>query len=120
MNDNVSHGRGGAGNLVPDDTPYADGEIVREGPTGDQGDGAYSAGRGGAGNIDSPKVKPTKPGSTHDNDVIPETAVHEAGSEHQNYHVGRGGEGNAHHDPDSTATHKGLADKLKDKIFGKK
>ena len=76
--------------------------------------------RGGAGNIDSPKVKPTKPGSTHDSDVIPETAVHEAGSEHQTYHVGRGGEGNAHHDPDSTATHKGLADKLKDKIFGKK
>lgn len=46
--------------------------------------------------------------------------MHEAGSEHQNYHVGRGGEGNVHHDPDTGTTHKGLADKLKDKMFGKK
>ena len=62
--ENVSHGRGGkpallkvpsnpihvdletkgVGNINPDDTPYTDGEIVREGPTGDQGDGAYSVG----------------------------------------------------------------------------
>ena len=40
----VSHGRGGAGNIAPDENTYADGEIVREGPLGDQGDGAYSSG----------------------------------------------------------------------------
>lgn len=40
----VSHGRGGAGNIAPDETRYTDGEIVREGPVGDQGDGAYSTG----------------------------------------------------------------------------
>ena len=40
----ISHGRGGAGNITPDETPYADGGIVREGPLGDQGDGSYSAG----------------------------------------------------------------------------
>lgn len=43
----VSHGRGGAGNINPDDTPYVDGEVVREGVVGSHGDGAYSAGRGG-------------------------------------------------------------------------
>ncbi len=40
----ASTGRGGAGNIGPDDKIYTDGEIVREGPVGDQGDGAYSAG----------------------------------------------------------------------------
>lgn len=40
----VSHGRGGAGNITPDDTTYVDGEIVR---TGDEGT-AVSTGRGGA------------------------------------------------------------------------
>jgi hypothetical protein len=40
----VSHGRGGAGNIEPDSQIYTDGEIVREGPVGDQGDGAYSTG----------------------------------------------------------------------------
>ena len=74
--------------------------------------------RGGAGNIDSPHVKPTKAGSAHDSDVIPEPAMHQAGTEHQNYHVGRGGEGNVHHEQGDTA-HKGLADKLKEKIFKK-
>lgn len=43
----VSHGRGGAGNINPDDTVYVDGEVVREGMIGSHGDGAYSAGRGG-------------------------------------------------------------------------
>ncbi|KFY46733.1 hypothetical protein V495_02280, partial [Pseudogymnoascus sp. VKM F-4514 (FW-929)] len=52
--ESISHGRGGAGNIGADDTPYADGEIVREGPAGDHGDGAYSSGRGGAANIGSP------------------------------------------------------------------
>lgn len=39
----VSHGRGGAGNITPDDTQYADAEIVR---TADEGTGV-STGRGG-------------------------------------------------------------------------
>jgi hypothetical protein len=34
----------GQGNIGADPTPYVDGEIVRSGPVGDQGDGAYSAG----------------------------------------------------------------------------
>lgn len=40
----VSHGRGGQGNIGADPTQYVDAGIVREGPYGDQGDGAYSAG----------------------------------------------------------------------------
>lgn len=47
MTAEVSHGRGGAGNINPDDTPYVDGEVVREGVIGSHGDGVYSAGRGG-------------------------------------------------------------------------
>lgn len=43
----VSHGRGGAGNINPDDTQYVDGEIVRQGDIGTHNDGAYSTGRGG-------------------------------------------------------------------------
>jgi hypothetical protein len=43
----VSHGRGGAGNINPDDTKYIDGEIVRQGAEGTHGDGVYSTGRGG-------------------------------------------------------------------------
>lgn len=43
----VSHGRGGAGNINPDDTKYIDGEIVRAGTPGSQGAGAFSTGRGG-------------------------------------------------------------------------
>ncbi|RVX75641.1 hypothetical protein B0A52_00994 [Exophiala mesophila] len=87
---NVSHGRGGAGNLGPDDTPYTDGEIVREGPTGDQGDGPYSAGRGGAGNIEhSSKAVGSTP---HDHEVVPEVATRPSNEEP--HHVGRGGAGN--------------------------
>lgn len=47
MSVEVSHGRGGAGNINADDTQYVDGEVVRSGPEGSHGDGAYSAGRGG-------------------------------------------------------------------------
>lgn len=43
----VSHGRGGAGNIGADDTPYGDGEVVRVGPEGSHADGAFSTGRGG-------------------------------------------------------------------------
>lgn len=47
MTAEVSHGRGGAGNITADDTKYVDGEVVRSGIEGSHGDGAYSAGRGG-------------------------------------------------------------------------
>jgi hypothetical protein len=43
----VSHGRGGAGNIAVDDTKYVDGEVVRAGPEGSHADGAFSTGRGG-------------------------------------------------------------------------
>ncbi|KAK3178966.1 hypothetical protein OEA41_001104 [Lepraria neglecta] len=92
----VSHGRGGAGNIAPDEKNYTDGEIVREGPLGDQGDGPYSSGRGGAGNINSPSLKATKGQVPGDADVIPETA--QRVGDYDKYHVGRGGEGNVHRD----------------------
>ncbi|KKY14609.1 hypothetical protein UCRPC4_g06678 [Phaeomoniella chlamydospora] len=121
MTENVSHGRGGQGNIGPDPTPYADAGIVREGPVGDQGDGAYSAGRGGAGNIGSPGLKPTS-GNAHDREVVPELSIQPG---YEDYHVGRGGKGNEHHEGHSKAdhskvAHEGLADKLKNKILGKK
>lgn len=43
----VSHGRGGAGNINADPTEYVDGGIVRQGVEGTHGDGAFSTGRGG-------------------------------------------------------------------------
>lgn len=43
----VSHGRGGAGNIHADETKYVDGSVVRTGVEGSHGDGAYSVGRGG-------------------------------------------------------------------------
>lgn len=55
----VSHGRGGAGNINPDDTEYVDGEIVRQGDVGTHGDGAYSTGRGGTSN--SSPINPSHP-----------------------------------------------------------
>ncbi|KAJ5115981.1 hypothetical protein N7456_000329 [Penicillium angulare] len=116
----VSHGRGGQGNIGQDPTQYIDGEIVREGAYGDQGDGAYSAGRGGAGNIGSPMVRPTSK-VPHDAEMIPELAVRDSTDE--NYHVGRGGQGNVHLDAatkEKKVAHEGLADRLKNKLFGKK
>ncbi|KAH8694034.1 hypothetical protein BGW36DRAFT_214652 [Talaromyces proteolyticus] len=118
----VSHGRGGQGNIGADSTKYVDGEIVRSGPTGDQGDGAYSAGRGGAGNIGSPRIRPSTPGTVHDAEVIPDLAVRN--SSDGDYHIGRGGQGNVHldesHKKKSSVAVEGLADKLKNKILGKK
>lgn len=112
----ASHGRGGAGNIAPDANTYLDGEIVREGPVGDQGNGAYSAGRGGAGNINSPGIKPktTKAG---DADVVPETAMR-PGEGYENYHVGRGGEGNVHKEKAKNHEKEGLAEKLKHPFNG--
>ncbi|KAJ5197905.1 uncharacterized protein N7498_007022 [Penicillium cinerascens] len=118
----VSHGRGGQGNIGHDQTEYVDGEIVREGVYGDQGDGAYSAGRGGVGNIGSPRVRPTSK-VPHDSEMIPELAVRNSSDE--NFHIGRGGQGNVHLDEATkekkkTMAHEGLADKLKNKLLGRK
>lgn len=84
----------GAANIRPDDTVYADGEIVREGKEGDQGDGKFSAGRGGAGNI-SGKPLDHPSGHPHDEEIVPDTATRLAKEE--SYHYGRGGGGNVHH-----------------------
>ena len=87
------------------------------GPAGDHGDGAYSAGRGGAANIGNAGVKAAK---RNDQEIIPETAMRPA--EETDHHVGRGGQGNVSKvKATGTAAHPtGLADKLKAKLFGKK
>lgn len=92
-------------NPAPSNTPrYIDGEIVREGVYGDQGDGAYSAGvshatpvspghdtkanssqRGGAGNIGSPHVR-AEGTAPHDSEMIPELAIRNSTDEA--YHTG--------------------------------
>lgn len=118
----VSHGRGGAGNINPDDTKYTDGEVVRAGPEGSHDDGAFSTGRGGAANIGDPGSKPK---ARADKDLVPEAAVRPS-SENADYHVGRGGAGNEHlapgrsHDElaNGATNPKGLADKLKGRLFG--
>ncbi|KAK3941492.1 hypothetical protein QBC46DRAFT_382322 [Diplogelasinospora grovesii] len=117
----VSHGRGGAGNINPDDTPYTDGEVVRAGAEGSHGDGAFSTGRGGTGNIgDAHKPQAAK---RLDKEIIPETATRPS-QDNSDYHTGRGGAGNEHlapgHDHKKAERHtpKGLADKLKSKLFG--
>ncbi|KAI9821429.1 MAG: hypothetical protein M1826_000665 [Phylliscum demangeonii] len=121
----VSHGRGGQGNIGADSTPYTDGEIIREGVSTPGVDGAYSTGfiltvqqRGGSGNIASAGMKATYRNSE---EVVPEAAMHPS-MEDQNYHVGRGGDGNAHlakAEP-PRMMHEGLADKLKNMIFRSK
>jgi len=114
----VSHGRGGAGNIGPDSTQYVDGEIVREGVVGEHGDGAFSTGRGGAANIGSPGMKATK---RKDDVAIPDVALRPS-MEDQTFHTGRGGGGNIHKpDPPAGPKHPiGFADKLKNKLFKKK
>jgi len=104
----------GAANIGPDPNTYTDGEIVREGPVGNQGDGPYSAGRGGAGNIDPDGV--VAPGAApHDADIIPEPALRV--TKEESHHVGRGGAGNEAHVHEEKK-HEGLADKIKH-IFSK-
>ncbi|KAJ0121420.1 hypothetical protein N8I77_004367 [Diaporthe amygdali] len=108
----VSHGRGGQGNVYPDDTKYTDGEVVREGEAGT----GVSTGRGGAANItDSNAAVPRT-----DKEVVPEAAIRPS-TEDTDHHTGRGGEGNVHHahkEGGEDGTHKGLADKLKAKVLG--
>ncbi|KAJ9656917.1 hypothetical protein H2198_004670 [Neophaeococcomyces mojaviensis] len=120
MSHNVSHGRGGAANIRPDDTPYVDGEITREGPVGNQGDGPYSAGRGGAGNIDR---EPSVSGRAGDEDYVPETAIRPVKDEPQ--HFGRGGAGNEvkkvnQHGSEKPAHSESIADKIKGVLHGGK
>ncbi|XXG94052.1 hypothetical protein Hte_000303 [Hypoxylon texense] len=135
----VSHGRGGAGNITPDNTKYVDGEIVRQGEEGSHGDGAFSTGRGGAANIadaDKPAAART------DADLVPEAATRTS-TDNESFHVGRGGAANVHLSaqdqaaahkavadgkqhvkvvdapPSGAAPNQSLADKLKHKIFGR-
>ncbi|KAH7123555.1 hypothetical protein B0J11DRAFT_606382 [Dendryphion nanum] len=105
-----STGRGGAGNIGPDETVYTDGGIVREGFQGVSPEGDYSTGRGGAGNITkSPLVKPQGETGRRSIDYIPENALREQPA---NFHSGRGGAGNAH-SPSLDAKKTGLGDKIK-------
>ncbi|KAL8376118.1 hypothetical protein RB595_007302 [Gaeumannomyces hyphopodioides] len=113
----VSHGRGGAGNINPDDTQYVDGEVTRTGVEGSHNDGAFSTGRGGAANIGDAG---TKAAARADKDSVPEAALRPSAD--GDFHVGRGGAGNEHvaeKKAGSADDHpKGLADKLKDKLLG--
>ncbi|KAI0147588.1 hypothetical protein GGR57DRAFT_476090 [Xylariaceae sp. FL1272] len=120
----VSHGRGGAGNINPDDTKYVDGEIVRQGDEGSHNDGPHSTGRGGAANI-ADKETPVAPRS--DADFVPTEAIR--ASLDEDHHTGRGGAANIQLSDKHAAErglsqtgaknpNQGLADKLKDKLFG--
>ncbi|KAI9806855.1 MAG: hypothetical protein M1833_002512 [Piccolia ochrophora] len=111
----VSHGRGGTGNIGGDSTKYVDGEIVREAPAG-EGYSNASTGRGGVGNLAPSELQETGRKSA---EVIPEEALRPS-TENQDYHVGRGGQGNVHVAENKNVAHEGLADKLKNKIFKKK
>ncbi|KAI2018646.1 hypothetical protein LOZ48_006759, partial [Ophidiomyces ophidiicola] len=96
--------------------------------------------RGGIGNIGSPGVKPNS-STPHDKDIISPLAVRP--DMEGDYHVGRGGHGNVSHEADRKAEDaknseskrpkettvydgsnkdgdEGLADRLKNKIFGRK
>lgn len=135
MSANISHGRGGktqpshystylylpigAANIKPDDTPYADGEIIREGPVGNQGDGPYSSGRGGVGNIDQEHGMSSQVG---DEDIVPDIATRQ--TKHEPQHFGRGGAGNLvkpDHDDSHKGSHESFKDKVKDALhIGKK
>ncbi|KAL1311651.1 hypothetical protein AAFC00_001761 [Neodothiora populina] len=106
-----STGRGGAGNIGKDDsTLYTDGGIIREGVEGKSNKPEYSSGRGGMGNIvDNPDVS-SKPSE----DVVPEPAMRPAHQE--NFHTGRGGEGNVHKEKYGGHSHahkESIGDKVK-------
>ncbi|CAK7225428.1 hypothetical protein SCUCBS95973_005861 [Sporothrix curviconia] len=126
----VSHGRGGAGNIMPDGTKYGDGEIVRAGVEGSHDDGPYSTGRGGTGNIGDSKNRRSLERTDHQ--LVPEAAVRPS-NDGSDYHTGRGGAANVHLSPEHEKKKNGggsassgggpppmvsLADKLKQKITG--
>ncbi|KAK4897787.1 hypothetical protein LTR27_004559 [Elasticomyces elasticus] len=113
-----STGRGGAGNIGEDPSLYTDGSITREGPIGESSRGEYSAGRGGAGNmIESPRDGTPVPKSE---EYVPETAMR-SGEGHENYHTGRGGQGNVHKDKygGHSGPQKGEGDERKEGLMEK-
>lgn len=77
---------------------------MREGPVGDQGDGPYSAGRGGAGNIDG--INEPRTSLPNDEEIVPETAI--LPSKVESHHVGRGGAGNELHAHNSKSDQHGF------------
>ncbi|KAK5129207.1 hypothetical protein LTR08_003757 [Meristemomyces frigidus] len=102
----TSTGRGGAGNIGSDPNTYADGGIVREGLAGESDRPEYSAGRGGAGNMlpgsprsSTPRAITPRSGTPvpTSEDIVPETATRPADG-YENFHTGRGGQGNVHKD----------------------
>ncbi|GKT42374.1 uncharacterized protein ColSpa_02555 [Colletotrichum spaethianum] len=119
MTAEVSHGRGGAGNMAADDTQYVDGEVVRAGPRApterahsalaEEAASAHSPAEPNphtptrAGNIADAK---SEPAPRADKDVVPEEAYRPS-TEGQDYHVGRGGAGNAV-ETDKPAAHKDI------------
>ena len=100
---------------------------MRVGTPGSHGDGAFSSGRGGVGNIGSPREAHS--GKRADQEHIPPFALRP--EEDGNHHVGRGGQGNVvkkdepgkkftdGREARGSGSH-GLAGKLKEKLFGKK
>jgi hypothetical protein len=67
--------------------------------------------------VGSPNVKATE---RKDEIAIPEVALRPS-TENENFHTGRGGEGNVHVAAPTAPKHpEGLADKLKNKLFKKK
>ncbi|OAA60983.1 hypothetical protein SPI_05007 [Niveomyces insectorum RCEF 264] len=108
----VSHGRGGAGNIEPDDTKYVDGEIVRAGVEGSHNDGPFSTGRGGTGNIGDVGLRRSV--ERADAPVVPEAAVRPS-TDLSDYHTGRGGAGNEHLAPGHDKTKAGTAKPADDK-----
>ncbi|KAH7076642.1 hypothetical protein BKA63DRAFT_602402 [Paraphoma chrysanthemicola] len=109
-----STGRGGAGNIGPDDHVYTDGGIVREGVQGE----SLAGGRGGAGNIaKSPLLAPqSEHTGRRSQDFVPEINAREGQDE---FHTGRGGAGNVYkekhggHSSSQSPERKGLGDKIK-------
>ncbi|KAF3938396.1 hypothetical protein ABW19_dt0200220 [Dactylella cylindrospora] len=107
----ASHGRGGAGNINPDPNQYVDGGIVRE----EAPSGTYTSGRGGGGNVG--RASQDIPAESRD--IVPDNAQVDAPVPAPGHGVstGRGGGGNILTGEEEE--HKGLADKIKEKIFGK-
>lgn len=111
----------GAGNIGADPNTYVDGDIVREGTP--QEGGEYRGGRGGAGNtaVASAGAGHSANSGARAEDVVPEPAFRSAEG-HENFHTGRGGEGNVHrdqfggHSHDHSGHKEGLLEKAKHAI----
>ncbi|KAL8945845.1 MAG: hypothetical protein Q9222_007670 [Ikaeria aurantiellina] len=79
-----------------------------------------SHGRGGGSRHHFRLDKANVEGQRGDTDIVPETALREP---QENYHIGRGGQGNVHKEKPHEETgehHEGLGEKLKHKIMGHK